>query len=61
MRRKEEDWNSGIVECWVDSNALLWRVSPELNLKVAFGFGVLCTLWFAWRGSSVEQRKVSIH
>jgi MFS family permease len=35
--------------------ALLWRVSPELNLKVAFGFGVLGTLWFAWRGSSVAS------
>jgi len=30
--------------------ALLWRVSPELNLKVAFGFGILGTLFFAWRG-----------
>ena len=30
--------------------ALLWSVSPELNLKVAFGFGVLGTIWFAWRG-----------
>jgi MFS family permease len=30
--------------------ALLWRVSPELNLTVAFCFGVLGTLWFAWRG-----------
>jgi hypothetical protein len=30
--------------------ALLWRMSPELNLKVAFGFGVIGTLWFAWRG-----------
>ena len=30
--------------------ALLWRVAPELNLEVAFGFGVLGTLWFAWRG-----------
>lgn len=30
--------------------ALLWRVSPELNLKTAFVFGVLGTLWFAWRG-----------
>jgi len=30
--------------------ALLWHVSPELNLKVAFGFGVIGTLWFAWRG-----------
>ena len=30
--------------------ALLWRVSPELNLKAAFAFGVVGTLWFAWRG-----------
>ena len=30
--------------------ALLWRVSPELNLKVAFAFGVMGTFWFAWRG-----------
>jgi MFS family permease len=30
--------------------ALLWRVSPELNLKVAFVFGVGGTLWFARRG-----------
>ena len=35
--------------------ALLWRVSPELNLMVAFGFGILGTLWFAWRGSSVAS------
>ncbi|NLF57543.1 MAG: MFS transporter [Candidatus Hydrogenedens sp.] len=30
--------------------ALLWRVSPELNLKAAFAFGVAGTLWFAWKG-----------
>ena len=30
--------------------ALLWQVSPNVNLLVAFGFGVLGTLWFAWRG-----------
>ncbi len=30
--------------------ALLWRISPELNLKVAFVFGVLGTLLFAWKG-----------
>jgi MFS family permease len=30
--------------------ALLWSVSPELNLKVAFCFGVIGTLWFALRG-----------
>lgn len=30
--------------------ALLWRVSPELNLHVAFAFGVGGTLLFAWKG-----------
>jgi MFS family permease len=30
--------------------ALLWRVSPELNLQVAFAFGIIGTLWFAWKG-----------
>ena len=34
--------------------ALLWRVSPELNLKTAFAFGVIGTLWFAWRGRDCE-------
>lgn len=36
---------------------LLGRVSPELNLMTAFGFGVLGTLWFAWRGSCVVRVK----
>jgi MFS family permease len=30
--------------------ALLWRISPEFNLKMAFAFGVVGTLWFAWKG-----------
>lgn len=30
--------------------ALLWRVSPKLNLEVAFAFGIAGTLWFAWKG-----------
>lgn len=30
--------------------ALLWGYSPELNLQVAFVFGVVGTLLFAWRG-----------
>jgi MFS family permease len=34
--------------------AWLWMVSPRLNLLVAFGFGVLGTLWFAWRGKDVR-------
>ena len=30
--------------------ALLWWISPETNLLVAFAFGVMGTLWFAWKG-----------
>ena len=30
--------------------AWLWLVSPRLNLLTAFAFGILGTLWFAWRG-----------
>jgi MFS family permease len=44
--------------------ALLWRISPELNLKTAFGFGILGTLWFALRGSSVapvEKETTNFH
>jgi MFS family permease len=36
--------------------AFLWRISPELNLKTAFVFGVLGTIWFAWRGRDVSAR-----
>lgn len=36
--------------------ALLWSVSPELNLRVAFGFGVLGTIWFALRGRDAVSR-----
>ena len=39
--------------------ALLWRVSPELNLKVAFAFGVIGTLWFAWRGRDCQSSSAS--
>ncbi len=32
--------------------ALLWKISPELNLKTAFFFGLLGTIWFAFKGKS---------
>lgn len=32
--------------------ALLWGISPELNLYVAFGFGVIGTILFAWKGKN---------
>jgi len=31
-----------------------WAIHPNVNLLVAFGFGVLGTLWFAWRGRDLE-------
>ncbi len=34
--------------------ALLWYVAPELNLIVAFGFGVLGTCWFALFGKDLQ-------
>jgi len=30
--------------------ALLWSIRPEVNLISAFAFGLLGTIWFAWRG-----------
>ncbi len=33
--------------------AWLWSLSPAVNLRVAFAFGLLGTLWFAWRGRDV--------
>jgi len=44
-----------LVACAAFGGALLWRVSPELNLKVAFAFGLIGTLWFAWRGRDCEM------
>jgi len=37
--------------------ALLWNVSPELNLKAAFAFGVIGTVWFAWRGRDCNVKE----
>ncbi len=41
--------------------ALLWRISPELNLKVAFAFGVVGTLWFAWKGRDSVASSATAH
>lgn len=34
--------------------ALLWSVSPELNLRTAFAFGVIGTLLFVWKGKDAR-------
>ncbi len=39
-----------IVSVAAFGGAFLWAVRPEINLLVAFGFGLLGTAWFAWRG-----------
>jgi MFS family permease len=41
--------------------ALLWRMSPELNLKVAFAFGVVGTVWFAWKGRDSVASSTTMH
>ena len=43
-----------IVSVAALGGAFLWKLSPRLNLLTAFGFGVLGTLWFAWRGRDVH-------
>jgi MFS family permease len=35
--------------------AVLWSVSPQVNLLVAFACGVAGTIWFAWRGRDLRQ------
>ena len=42
-----------IVSVAAFGGAWLWIVRPQLNLFVAFGFGLLGTIWFALRGSDL--------
>jgi hypothetical protein len=37
--------------------AWLWAVRPELNLLVAFGFGVIGTVWFVVYGKDSTEGK----
>ncbi len=43
-----------VVSLAAFGGAFLWMISPEVNLLSAFGFGVLGTLWFAWRGRDMS-------
>ena len=43
-----------IVSVAAFGGAFLWQVRPEVNLLVAFGFGVLGTLWFALYGRELR-------
>ncbi len=46
-----------IVSLAAFGGALLWRISPRVNLLTAFGFGVIGTLFFALRGRNVEPAR----
>jgi len=45
-----------IVSAAAFGGAFLWQVAPKVNLLTAFSFGVLGTLWFAWKGKDVETQ-----
>jgi len=44
-----------IVSIAAFGGAVLWRMSPTINLTAAFVFGVLGTLWFLVRGRDLGQ------
>lgn len=44
-----------IVSLAAFGGAWLWSLAPRVNLLTAFGFGVLGTFWFAWRGRDVDM------
>ena len=48
-----------IVSVAAFGGAFLWAVKPEVNLLVAFGFGVAGTIWFALRGRELGTAATS--
>ena len=51
-----------IVSVAAFGGAFLWIIGPEVNLWVAFGFGVLGTCWFTWKGQDLSDlRRQSAH
>jgi MFS family permease len=44
-----------IVSLAAFGGALLWSVSPRVNLLVAFACGVVGTIWFTWQGRDLGQ------
>ncbi len=43
-----------VVSVAAFGGAFLWIIGPEVNLLVAFGFGVLGTCWFTWKGRDLS-------
>ena len=44
-----------VVSLAAFGGAYLWIIGPEVNLWVAFGFGVLGTCWFTWKGRDLSR------
>jgi len=44
-----------VVSVAAFGGAYLWIIGPEVNLWVAFGFGVLGTCWFNWKGRDLSD------
>ncbi len=45
-----------IVSVAAFGGALLWMISPRVNLLTAFAFGAIGTIWFALRGRDLAER-----
>ena len=48
-----------IVSLAAFGGSFLWMISPQTNFLTAFGFGVLGTIWFAWRGRDLSRPPAS--
>ena len=48
-----------VVSLAAFGGAYLWIIGPEVNLLVAFGFGVLGTCWFTWKGRDLSSDPTS--
>ncbi len=44
-----------VVSIAAFGGAFLWMLSPAVNLLTAFAFGVLGTVWFAWKGTDLGK------
>ena len=44
-----------VVSVAAFGGAYLWIIGPEVNLWVAFGFGLLGTCWFTWQGRDLSD------
>ena len=44
-----------VVSVAAFGGAYLWIIGPAVNLWVAFGFGVLGTCWFTWKGQDLSD------